>query len=94
MDEVESLKCVYFQLGRSLRLRDSDLKAIRQTYSAESEQETALNDVLLLWLQQKYNVERFGPPTWQMLVEAVDKKSCGNYHDLAKEIALKHPAGL
>ena len=93
MDEVESLKCAYSQLGRSLRLRDSDLKVIRQTYPAESEQESALNDVLVLWLQQKYNAERFGPPTWRLLVEAVDKKSCGDYHKLAKEIALKHPAG-
>ena len=93
MDEVESLKCAYFQLGRSLRLRDADLKDIRQTYPVESEQDTALNDVLLLWLRQKYNVERFGPPTWRMLVEAVDKKSCGDYHDLAKEIASRHPAG-
>ena len=51
-------------------------------------------DVLLLWLLQKYKVEKFGPPTWRMLVEAVDKKTGGNNHELAKEIASNHPTGV
>jgi hypothetical protein len=54
----------------------------------------ALKDVLLLWLNQEYKVERFGPPTWRMLVEAVDKKTGGNNHELAKEIASNHPIGI
>ena len=94
MDEVLSLKLAYYSLGRSLRLQTDDLKAIRKAYPSESDAEQALEDVLLLWLRQKYCVERFGPPTWRMLVEAVDKKSCGNNHDLAKEIASNHPAGI
>ena len=87
------MKSVYYSLGRSLRLQIADLKAIRDAYSSESDAEQALEDVLLLWLHQKYCIERFGPPTWRMLVEAVDKKSGGNNHDLAKEIASNHPAG-
>ena len=99
MEEVVSIQSMYFQLGRMLRLRDHDLKAIRKAYTNEAypnevDAESALNDVLLLWLDQKYNVERFGPPTWRMLVEAVDKKTGGNNHDLAKEIASNHPAGM
>ena len=94
MDEVLSLKSVYYSLGRSLRLKTDELKAICDTYSSESDAEQALENVLLLWLRQKYTVGRFGPPTWRMLVEAVDKKSCGNNHDLAKEIASNHPAGI
>ena len=40
-------------------------------------------------------MERFGPPTWRILVEAVDRKAGGNNHDLAKEIASDHPtAGI
>ena len=92
MEEVLTIKSVYFSLGRSLRLKNADLEAIRKKY--ESDDEGALNDVLLLWLTRQYNDDRFGPPTWRMLVEAVDKKSGGNDHELAKRIALNHPAGI
>ena len=93
MEEVVSIKSLYFSLGRSLRLEVEDLKKIRDTYPSESDQESALTDVLLLWLHQKYNVDRFGPPTWKMLVEAIDKRTGGNDHELAKYIASNHPAG-
>ena len=93
MEEVVSIKSLYFSLGRSLRLEIDDLKKVREAYSSESDDESALTDVLLLWLHQKYNVERFGQPTWKMLVEAVNKKTGGNDHDLAKKIASHHPAG-
>ena len=94
MGEVLSMKTVYYPLGQSLRLRTYYLKAIREAYPSESDAEQALEDVLLLWLHQKYNVKKFGPPTWKMLVEAVDKKAGGNNHDLANEIASNHPAGI
>ena len=90
MEEVISIQPLYFQLGRALRLRDHDLKVIHEACTNEA---NALNDVLLMWLDQKYNVERFGRPTWRMLVEAVDKKTGGNNHDLAKKLASNHPAG-
>ena len=94
MDEVLVIKSMYFALGRALRLKNANLQAIRTKYPSESDFELALNDVLLLWLEQQYNVDRFGPPTWRMLVEAVDKESGGNNHELAKKIALKYPAGI
>ena len=94
MDEVLTIKSMYFALGRSLRLKNANLQAIRTQYPTESDFELALNDVLLLWLDKQYNVDRFGPPTWRLLVEAVDKESSGNNHELAKNIALNHPAGI
>ena len=72
-------------------MRHDDLAAIRKKYEFDDEQ--ALNGVLLLWLKKEYNVEKFGPPTWRMLVEAVNKKTGGNNYELAKQIALNHPAG-
>ena len=93
MEEVLSIKAVYFPLGECLRLSSRDLKAIREAYPDKSMADQALKDVLLLWLNQKYEVERFGLPTWRMLVEAVDKKTGGNNHELAKEIASNHPIG-
>ena len=94
MEEVVSIKSVWFNLGKWLRLRKEDLEGISQSCPNESDHDKALEEVLLLWLQQKYNVEKFGPPTWKMLVEAVDKKTGGNDHSLAKEIALKYPSGV
>ena len=45
------------------------------------------------WLQGSYNVQKFGPPTWRMLVKAVDSPAGGNDHNLAKKIASNHPVG-
>ena len=89
-----SIKSSYYPLGLALRLRDYDLKEIREVYPSESDAQEALKDVLLLWLRKKYNVEKFGRPTWRMLVKVVDKRSIGNNHDLAKKIASNHPAGI
>ena len=88
-----SIQSCYYSLGRSLGLKVSDLKSICDKYPSPSDSEQALEDVLLLWLDQKYNVEKFGPPTWRMLVRAVDMESGGNDHELAKQIASEHPAG-
>ena len=93
MEEVASLKSLYYSLGRALKLKISDLRAICDAYPSDSDAERALEDVLLLWLNQKYNVERYGRPTWKMLVEALDMKSGGNDHELAERIASRHPAG-
>ena len=90
MEEVESLQSVYYPLGQSLRLNIVDLKGIRDAYPNADQ---ALEEVILLWLDKKYNVEKFGKPTWRMLVEAVDRKRGGNNHELAKKIATKHPSG-
>ena len=94
MEEILSIKCAYFPLGECLRLASNDLMTIRKSYPEESVAEKALKEVILLWLNQKYKIDRFGPPTWRMLVEAMDKKTGGNNHELAKEIASKHPTGI
>ena len=96
MEEVLDIKEMWFALGRSLRLRNDDLSAIRRKFPNESDcdAEQAFNDVLVLWLRKEYNVDRFGPPTWRMLVEAIDKKSGGNNHEVAKQIALNHQTGI
>ena len=90
MEEIELLQSVYYPFGQSLRLNIADLKAICDAYPNADQ---ALEEVILLWLDKKYNVEKFGKPTWRMLVEAVDRKRGGNNHELAKKIATKHPSG-
>ena len=55
MDEVLTIKSMYFDLGRDLRLKNANLQAIRTKYPSESDSKLALNDVLLLWLEQQYS---------------------------------------
>ena len=93
MDEVMPLAPLYYVFGRALRLSTADLRAIRDTYENKPDVESALEDVLLLWLNKKYNVDKFGLPTWKMIVEAVARQLSGNSHKLAMSIASRHPAG-
>ena len=92
LEAVLPIQSAYLALGRSLRLRSADLRSIQEAYPNESDDRQALSDILELWLQKKYKVDKFGPPTWRMLVEAVNREAGGNNHELAKKIALKYPA--
>ena len=74
-------------LGKALRLRPSVLERIeadRQFVKAR------LNDVLTEWLQEAYNTERFGLPSWKLLVAAVAHPAGGNNNALARRIAKKY----
>lgn len=82
----------YYSLGRSLRLDPHQLNEIRKTYLHEKDAEQALNDVMLLWLSKQYDTDKFGFPTWRVLIEAVAKRLGGNNIDLAKKMASNHPA--
>ena len=90
IEEILPIGSKYYSLGRSLNLKITELRKIRDKNPSESD---ALEDVLLLWLNREYDVEKHGPPTWKMLVEAVNKETGGGNHELAKQIAAKHPAG-
>ena len=50
-----------------------------------------LRMVLCKWLQKSYEYSKYGPPTWRMLVKAVDDPFGGNNCALAETIASKHP---
>ena len=88
--ELLTIQSRYYYLGQSLKLRIADLQEICDKNPSESD---GLKDVLILWLNQQYDVKKCGPPTWRMLVEAVNNVGGGNNHELAKKIASNHPAG-
>ena len=90
MEEISTLESKYYRIGMGLRLKPKDLKSIEEMFCQDPSR--ALGKVVETWLQQQYNVKKFGPPTWQMLVKAVDSPAGGNDHNLAQKIASKYPA--
>ena len=89
--EVISLKAHYYTFGIELGLPAQELDAIRTAFYQNIDQ--AFTEVLLVWLRHRYKVEKYGPPTWRRLVEAVDSRAGGNNHALAKAVASKYPPG-
>lgn len=86
-----ALKASYYQFGIALRLSIRELDTIRKAFGQDVDQ--AFTEMLLAWLKHRYDVERFGPPTWRRLVEAANNPAGGNNHALAKKIANNHPPG-
>ena len=74
-------------LGKALRLRPSVLNRIE---ADRPDVNSCLVEVLTEWLQQAYNTDRFGLPSWKLLVAAVAHPAGGNDHALARQIAEKH----
>ena len=91
MHEIISVKARFYAVGRALGLSLGELNAIRQANAQDVEQ--GLNDVLVQWLHQKYNIEKFGLPTWKRLIDAVDNPAGGNNPALAQHIASRHLTG-
>lgn len=56
-----------------------------------SDSTQAMAKAIEKWLQKDYDVEKFGPPTWKVLVEAVRSPIGGKNPTLAKEIESQHP---
>ena len=77
----------YYELGIALCVPLDKLDTVKRD---ESTSTMALAGVLRAWLNQNYNIEKHGPPTWRKLVEAVDKSGD---RALAKAIAIEHPKG-
>ena len=75
------------ELGLALRLRPAVLKTIE---TQQTDLNSRMIDILTEWLQQNYNTDRFGLPSWKLLVDAVAHRSGGNNPALARQIATKH----
>ena len=87
--EVANIQSNYYQLGIELGLPLREIEAVKKAFQQDIVQ--AFTDVLGIWLRHRYNIEKYGPPTWRRLVEAVDSPTGGNNHALAKTIAEHHP---
>ena len=88
--ELIPVTAKWLSIGIALRLRTSLLEAIRAGNFGEPS--ACLNSIVVEWLKRNYNVERFGEPTWQWLVEIVSDPTGGANMALARDIARRHKA--
>ena len=82
MGELDQI-CEFYQFGLQLGLRPGTLDRIEQnSFKVESR----LKDVVKTWLNRDYMVERYGPPTWELLSKAVQRLN----PSLAMSIRRRH----
>ena len=86
MDELTDVKDRYYEIGIMLHLKISVLNGIRTRSTSDT---MAMSLVMEEWLKRMYNTDRFGPPTWKMLMDVVANRNGGNNNRLAKEIARR-----
>ncbi len=67
-----------------LHLKEGVLRSIKNRSTTDT---MAMSSVVEEWLNQNYNTEKFGPPTWKMLVDVVANPNGGNNSRVAQEIA-------
>lgn len=72
----------------ALRLNTNDLDSIAKDHGSDSMK--CLRSVMLSWLQQHYNTQRYGRPTWKMLCKAIEGRAGADEPSLAREIAGRH----
>ena len=70
-------------IGLALRIADSELETIKAN---NSDVRDRLTDMLRLWLNRAYNVEKYGEPSWQSLREAVRSPAGGDSPATADKI--------
>ena len=87
--EVTGIQSNYYQFGIELGLPLNEMDAVQKAYRQDIP--LAFTEVLKIFLKHCYNTQKYGPPTWRKLVEAVDSRTGGNNHALAKKIAEHHP---
>ena len=86
--EVIDLAGRWSSMCLALRLLPADQSAIAAAHPGNPH--GCLQTVLVKWLQKCYDYQRFGSPTWRMLVKAVSDPAGGNNSALAERIAKNH----
>ena len=87
VEEVMDLASRWHSLGLALRLKPAELDTISSKNHTNPLE--CLKYMLLAWLQQHYDVKRFGRPSWKMLCKTISKQVGGNNPALAEKIKAK-----
>ena len=88
--ELNPISSCWKSVGLALRLKHDVLETIQAGNPGNPT--ACLTVTLKEWLNQNYNVKKFGEPTWQHLVEAVNHPVGGANVALATKIARNHKA--
>jgi len=82
LKELNPVSAKWRNIGIALRLKPNILDGI--SICNNGDPTAYLNSVITEWLKRNYNVEKFGKPTWQWLVEVVGDPAGGaNWHKQA-----------
>ena len=73
MEQVIDVASKWMALGLALRLKASELDTIKAKH--QNDPTACLRHTLLAWLQQKYDTEKYGPPSWDFISKAVRKRT-------------------
>ena len=84
VDSVQQLAAKWPRLARRLHLKNSAIEVIERNNPRDAQ--GGFQDTITEWLRRNYNTERFGAPSWRMLVFAVKELD----NALAHEIAGNH----
>ena len=85
--ELISIADKWKDIGLALRLKPATLNTIE---GSRINLKDRLSDVLAEWLNKAYNVQRFGQPSWQLVVRAVRDTAGGDNQALADTMAAKY----
>lgn len=88
--ELISVAAKWRSIGIALQLKPDVLQSIDTRYNGDPR--ACLSWMVMEWLMRNYNVEKFGEPTWQGLLEAVGHPAGGANMALTRRIAMKHKA--
>ena len=91
VSELEPVRARWKHIGLALRLSSALLVRIENEYSGVAED--CLTGVLTVWLNQNYNTDRFGEPSWELLAQAVGHPAGGKSAKLSNDIRLRHLYG-
>ena len=88
--ELNPVAANWRNIGIALRLKVDVLENIDTKFKGDPD--VCLSHMVTEWLKKNYNWEKFGEPTWQRLVKAVDHPAGGANTALASKIASRHKA--
>ena len=88
VEEVIDAASKWRSIGLVLRVKVAELDTISSKDHTDPTE--CLKDMLLAWLQLRYDFTRFGLPSWKLLCQAISKPVLGYNPALAMKIAHNH----
>jgi len=82
---LKDCRALWEDIGIALHIKFGKLEEIKSAHS--SDLNTCLRSTMSEWLRKNYMTEKFGDPSWRLLVKAVRDFNKG----VAERIARDHP---